>query len=108
MTNERELQEFPLDAGSLALNFINYAFAVLVLAIGIINSFWGNDTGFGIFIALLSLLYFLPVNAILYKYTGHYIPKMRLAKILTGIFILWTAVGVGELFEKVNLMLLDF
>ena len=68
--------------------------------------FWGNDFGFGVFLLLLSFLYFPPVNLLLKKRFGfsvHY-----LVKIFLGIFILWAALGVGELFDKIDLMLMYF
>ncbi|MHC2991606.1 hypothetical protein OB13_08410 [Pontibacter sp. HJ8] len=93
--------------GSTALTIISWLFGILFFAIGFVNTFWGNDPGFGIFILLLSLLYFLPVNALLQKTIGFTIPKMSVIKILVGIFIIWAAMGVGELFDKIELMLMD-
>jgi hypothetical protein len=72
-----------------------------------VNTFWGNDPGFGVFILLLSFVYFLPVNAILKKMSGFSIPRMGIVKILLGIFILWASLGVGELFDKIELMKMD-
>ncbi|NCU03863.1 MAG: hypothetical protein GXC73_07730 [Chitinophagaceae bacterium] len=89
-------------------NIISYIFGVLVFAIGIVNTFWGNDAGFGIFILLLSLVYFLPANDFLKKITGFSIPKMGFVKIVLGLFILWASAGVGELFDKIDLMLTSF
>lgn len=83
---------------------ISWIFGVLVFAIGIVNTFWGNDPGFGIFILLLSFLYFLPVNTILNKITGLVIPRMGVVRIGLGLFIIWASVGVGELFDKIELM----
>ncbi|HEX8367756.1 MAG TPA: hypothetical protein VF604_04240 [Pyrinomonadaceae bacterium] len=37
--------------------------------------------------------------------TGFSIPGMGIVKILLGIFILWAAFGVGELFDKIDLMM---
>ncbi|MBW6480524.1 MAG: hypothetical protein K0B37_13940 [Bacteroidales bacterium] len=85
---------------------IGWLFGLAVFAIGIINMFWGNDFGFGVFLLLLSFLYFPPVNVLIKKrfgFTVHY-----LVKIFLGIFILWAALGVGELFDKIDLMLIDF
>ncbi|OKL38471.1 hypothetical protein [Pontibacter flavimaris] len=93
--------------GATALTIISWLFGILFFAIGFVNTFWGNDPGFGIFILLLSLLYFLPVNVIIQRVLGFSIPKMWLVKILVGAFILWAAMGVGELFDKVELMLHD-
>ena len=85
---------------------IGWLFGLAFFAIGIINMFWGNDFWFGVFILLLSFLYFPPVNVLIKKRFGfsvHY-----LVKIFLGIFILWAALGVGELFDKMDLMLMDF
>ena len=89
-------------------DIISWIFGVVFFAIGVVNTFWGNDPGFGVFILLLSLVYFLPVNDILKKMTGFSIPRMGIVKILPGIFILWAALGVGELFDKIDLMMMDF
>jgi hypothetical protein len=87
---------------------ISWIFGILAFAIGIVNTFWGNDAGFGIFILLLSLIYFLPVNELLKKLTGFSIPKMGLIKIAVGLFIMWASLGVGELFDKIELMMKSF
>ena len=88
-------------------NIISWIFGIIVFAIGIVNTFWGNDPGFGVFIILLSFVYFLPVNAILKKLTGFSIPKLDVVKIILGILILWASLGVGELFDKIELMKMD-
>lgn len=96
-----------MNNGSLALNIISWLFGIVFFAIGVINTFWGNDPFFGIFIILLSLVYVLPVNDLLEKMTGFTIPKIGLVKIVLGIFILWAAFGVGELFAKIDLIMKD-
>jgi hypothetical protein len=83
-----------------------WLFGVLFFAIGTINTFWGNDPGFGIFIMLLSLIYLPPVNSLIKKRTGFSIHVA--IKIVLGIFILWASLGVGELFDKIDLMRSDF
>ncbi|HEY1114295.1 MAG TPA: hypothetical protein VGE66_12070 [Chitinophagaceae bacterium] len=90
---------------SAAFNIIGWLFGILVLAIGVVNTFWGNDPGFGIFLVVLSLVYFPPANVLLERLTGISIPLV--AKILLGAFIIWAALGVGELFDKIDLMLKD-
>jgi len=105
MNNKLELK---MNNTSSVENIISWLFGVIVLGIGIINMFWGNDLYFGIFLALLSLVYFFPVNAILKKIVGFTVPKMGIVKIVLGLFIIWAAVGVGELFNKVELIKLDF
>ena len=92
---------------SNVLNIISWLFGVVFFAIGVVNTFWGNDPGFGVFILLLSFVYFLPVNDILKEMTGFSIPGMGIVKILLGIFILWASLGVGELFDKIDLMMMD-
>ncbi|MCU1289577.1 MAG: hypothetical protein JWN60_1806 [Acidobacteria bacterium] len=99
--------EMTMNNNSVVLNIISWIFGVLFFAIGVVNTFWGNDPGFGIFIILLSFVYFLPVNDILRKMTGFTIPGMVIIKILLGVFILWAALGVGELFDKIDLMMMD-
>lgn len=84
-------------------NIISWLFGIVVLAIGVINTFWGNDPFFGIFILLLSFVYFPPVNDLFKNWTGFSIH--RIVKILLGLFILWAAIGVGELFHKIDLMM---
>lgn len=89
-------------------NIISYIFGVLAFAIGVVNTFWGNDTAFGIFILLASLVYFLPVNEFAKNIAGFTIPKLGLIKFVLALFILWASLGVGELFDKVDLMLASF
>lgn len=91
---------------SVFWDVISWMFGLIVLAIGLVNIFWGNDPFFGVFIALLAFVYFPPVNSLLKKITGiriHFI-----LKILLGLFIFWAALGVGELFDKIDMMLMEF
>jgi hypothetical protein len=103
MNNKSELT---INNKSILGDIISWLFGIAVLAIGILNTFWGNDPGYGIFIILLSFVYFPPATAFLKKISGISIPLI--VKIILGIFILWTAVGVAELFDKIDLMLKDF
>ena len=93
-----------MDNTSIGGNAISWLFGIIVLAIATVNMFWGNDPEFGIFLALLSLVYFLPVKAIVKKVIGFSIPRIGLVKIILGVFIIWAALGVGELFDKIELM----
>lgn len=86
-------------------NLFGWLFGTLVVAIGLLNIFWGNDPEFGVFLLLLSFVYFPPLNAILKKRTGFSIPGI--VKIGLGIFIVWASLGVGELFNKIDLMMMD-
>ncbi|WP_235925782.1 hypothetical protein [Pontibacter burrus] len=109
MTERNNYQgEVAKNDGSMALTIISWIFGLAFFAIGIVNTFWGGDTGFGIFIVLLSLVYFLPANEIFHKITGYRLPQFRLLKIILGIFIIWAAMGVGELFDKIEMMTKSF
>ncbi|MCX2741054.1 hypothetical protein [Pontibacter anaerobius] len=94
--------ERTLNIGSIIGSLVG----LIAMAIGIINTFWVNDPGYGIFIFLLSLVYFPQAASLFKKVTGRSIPL--LVKILLGLFILWTALGVGELFDKIDLMVNSF
>lgn len=94
-----------MDNKSNVWNIISWGFGIVVLVIGIINTFWGNDLGFGVFLIVLSIVYFPPTNVIFKKITGFSIPLV--IKILLGLFIIWAALGVGELFNKIELMMMD-
>jgi len=98
--------EVIMNNNSSVRNLISWLFGITVLAIGILNMFWGNDFGFGVFIILHSQVYFPPLNTMLKTKTGLSIPGV--IKIFLGIFILWAALGVGELFGKIDLMMMDF
>lgn len=83
----------------------SWVFGSTVFIVGVINTFWGNDPFFGVFIFVLSFVYFPPANALLKKTTGfsiHFLTKIGLA-----IFIFVATLGVGELFDKIELMLMD-
>jgi hypothetical protein len=67
--------------------------------IGVLNIFWDNDPGFGIFIFLLSVVCYPPINVLYNKLTGRTIPST--VKIVSAVFILWANTGVGELFDKI-------
>ncbi len=109
MQEKNEFRESTaINDGATALTIISWIFGLLFLFMGFVNTFWGGDTAFGIFIMLLSLIYFLPVNAIFQKITGFAIPKFWILKILLGLFIVWAAMGVGELPDKVELMVNSF
>lgn len=84
-------------------NILSGLFGLVVLAIGFVNTFWGNDPQFGIFMLLLALVYFAPFDTLFKRITGRSIPLA--VKIALALFILWAALGVGELFDKIDLML---
>lgn len=90
---------------SNVLNLFGWLFGSLVSAMGLINIIWGNDQAFGALLLMLSFGYFPPANALLSEMTGISIPAWP--KVLLAIFIIIAALGVGELFAKVDMMLTD-
>jgi hypothetical protein len=94
-----------MDNQSIAGKIISSLFTVVFFAIGVVNTFWGNDPFFGVFIVLLSFVYLPPANALVKKITGFSVHPT--VKILLGVFILWASLGVGELFDKIELMKRD-
>lgn len=90
---------------SNVLNMISWLFGAAVFAIGLVNTFWGNDPGFGVFLILLSFVYFPPVHILVKEKAGFSIPKV--VKIGLAVFIIWASLGVGELFDKIDLMMTD-
>jgi hypothetical protein len=103
MNSKSELMS---DYKSTVGTIISWVFGFVFLLIGLINTFWGNDLGYGIFIILLSLIFFSPVSALVKRITGFNIPWF--VKVLLGMFIIWTAMGVGELPAKIEMMLQSF
>ncbi|WP_375436580.1 hypothetical protein [uncultured Hymenobacter sp.] len=91
---------------TIVSDLTSWLFGLVALAIGIVNTFWGNDPGFGIFISLLAFVFFPPVTMFLKQKINFSIP--RVAKWLLGFFILWASLGVGELFDKIDLMMNNF
>ncbi|MEY4037934.1 MAG: hypothetical protein RIR67_244, partial [Bacteroidota bacterium] len=84
------------------MTFINWVFGLLFSAIGLVNLFWGNDPEFGVFIILISLIYYPPVQQLIQKRTPFSIPKWILIGL--GLFVLWASLGVGELLNKIQIM----
>jgi hypothetical protein len=82
---------------------LNWFVAVLFSAIGIVNCVVGNDPEFGVFIFILSLLFYPPLRLVFQQKTGRKIPALVL--ILLGLFVFWSSLGVGELLEKINMIL---
>ncbi len=87
---------------AIFVQVIRYLFAILFSIIGLINSFWGNDPFYGVFVILLSLPFY-PV------FSEKFVKQLRTWHlIILGGFILWTALGVAELFDKIALMIQSF
>lgn len=89
----------------LLYSISGWFFGMLLSFIGAVNTFWGNDGLFGLFIIALSLFFYPPFRRFLKKNTGFTIPPVIL--ILLAAFLIWASLGVGELFEKINMMVTD-
>jgi hypothetical protein len=87
------------------LNLISFLFAILLIFFGIINTFWGNDSGLGVGLLILSFLYFPPITKFIQQKIGFHIPICL--KIVLAILLLWIVLGVGELFGKIGMMIED-
>ncbi len=87
---------------AIFVQVIHYLLAILFSLIGLINSLWGNDPFYGVFVILLSLPFY-PV------FSERFVKPIRTWHlIILGGFILWTALGVAELFDKIALMIRSF
>jgi hypothetical protein len=64
---------------------LNWLFAFLFSAIGLVNCFVGNDPEFGVFILLLSLLFYPPLRLVFQQKIGWKIPSFVL--IVLGLFV---------------------
>ena len=87
----------------MMLKIIEILFGIVFSCIGVINLFWGNDPVYGFSIILISLLYYPPFNSFIeYKIKRNY---LNWIKLIIGILIFWTSLGVADLFDKINLMI---
>lgn len=89
--------------------FTELALVVLGLGlgyVGFVNTFWGNDPFFGLAIVMASGLYLLPLAARIYSLfeTKRFVMLLLVLLVL----ILWAALGVGELDDKLELMQASF
>lgn len=91
---------------TIALNLLSWICGILFSAIGVVNMFWGNDPLFGVFLFLLSLVYYPPLQELFSKLTGYRIHNVL--KVALALFLFWASIGVGELFVKIDLMLQSF
>jgi len=82
--------------------WVSFLFALLFSWIGFVNTFWGNDPYFGLIIFALSFIYYLPFIKIIEKNLS--IVLIRRLMIVLGVLILWACLGVGELFDKIEVM----
>lgn len=84
-------------------NLAAWLLGLLFTLIGLINVGWGNDQAYGLFIIVLASVFYPPVRQQILIHTGKRVPVWLL--VLTGLFIFWSSVGVGELFDKIDMMM---
>ena len=82
------------------------AFGVLFSAVGVVNTFWGNDPYYGLAVLTASFLFYLPLIDVVRT-------RLRAQQgtgllVLLGAFILWSSIGVGELWDKTAMMMEAF
>jgi len=82
--------------------WVSFLFALLFSWIGFVNSFWGNDPYFGLIIFALSFIYYLPLIKMIERNLNFVL--IRRIMLVLGVLILWASLGVGELFDKIELM----
>lgn len=78
---------------------IDWLFGPVVFVIGVLNCLLVHPVP-GIIALLLSLVYFLPVNALFRKWTGFSIPPA--VKIILGVLIIWFTLGVSDLGDMID------
>lgn len=88
------------------LRLLQTLLGILFALIGIINIFWGNDPEFGVFVFLLSFIFYPFIQDAVTKWSGYSIHWG--IKLAIALFILWASLGVGELFDKIEMMLQSF
>ena len=91
---------------SLVHKIVSVIFGLLFTCIGFSNAYWGNDPYFGLIIIGLSFFYYLPIVDFLRRlFSARF---FFILKIVLGFLILWASMGVGELADKVAMMLDSF
>ena len=82
------------------------AFGVLFSAIGVVNTFWGNDPYYGLAVLTASFLFYLPLIDVVRARVSAQQGTALL--VLLAVFILWSSIGVGELLDKTAMMVEAF
>lgn len=85
---------------------ISFLFGIVFSFVGFVNMFWGNDPFFGLIIFMISWIFYQPILVLILEK----IPTKFLLgiKIILGLLIVWSSLGVGELPDKIELMLNNF
>lgn len=75
---------------------ISWTFAIVFLVTGVLNVIFVHPVP-GVFYIVLTLFYIPRANTFLKKRSGFSIPPI--VKIITGFFVLWATLAVGDLME---------
>ena len=87
-------------------SFISVGFGLIFSFVGFVNTFWGNDPFYGLAVVVLSFFYYLPTIDLLRELIK---PKILSGtKYIIGFLFLWSSLGVGELIDKIELMLRSY
>ena len=78
-------------------SIISALFGLLIITVGIMNIARGNDAGFGVFLLLVSLLYFSPVTNAVEKKVGFKIHWIF--KLIVAVLFIWVNLAVGAIAE---------
>lgn len=81
---------------------VQSAVGLLVAFVGFVNCYWGNDPFFGLAILLSSVVFLLPAMNKISDFISDKTARWLKAGLL--LFILWAALGVGEFFDKMEMM----
>ena len=90
----------------LMRELIVVAFGILFSAIGFVNTFWGNDPYYGLAVLTASFLFYLPLIDVARARVSAQQGTALL--VLLAVFILWSSIGVGELWDKTAMMVEAF
>jgi hypothetical protein len=90
----------------IARRVVSIFFGLVFTFVGFSNAYWGNDPYFGLIIIGLSFFYYLPLVDIFREFFSTRF--LYVLKIVIGFLILWASLGVGELPDKVTMMLNSF
>jgi len=76
---------------------LGWFFGLIISVLGILNICYGNDADFGVFLILISLVFYPPTNLFIKNRFRWVIPVW--IKVLLAIFLIWANLAVGALAE---------
>lgn len=88
---------------TIAINLLGRICCILFSAIGVVNMFRGERSIIWCSpVCILSLVYYPPLHELFSKLTGYRI--RRVLKVALALFLFWASIGVGKLFNKIDLL----